>query len=147
MRFTAVHMPRTFGMSSSSPREGVMQAGPKPRGLYALAGAQALSSILLAAGSASGFESSLGDSQTESLGMVVALMGLVLAAGILLTASWARLVTLVWISVLMALQLALYTRDDSNYLVMALSLVQVVYLNQPDIKRALAARPPAGHDP
>ena len=124
-----------------------MQAGPKPRGLYALAGAQALSSILLAAGSASGFESSLGDSQTESLGMVVALMGLVLAAGILLTASWARLVTLVWISVLMALQLALYTRDDSNYLVMALSLVQVVYLNQPDVKRALAARPPAGHDP
>ncbi len=147
MRFTAVHMPRTFGTSSSSLREGVMQAGARPRGLYVLAGAQALSSILLAVGSASGFESSLGDSETESLGMVVACTGLILGAGVLLGMSWARLATLVWICVLMALQLALYPRDDSSYLVMALSLVQVVYLNQPDVKRALASRVSAGQAP
>jgi flagellar biosynthesis protein FliP len=147
VRFTAVHMPRTLGMSSSSLREGVMQAGAKPRGLYVLAGAQVLSSILLVVASASGFESSLGDSQTESLGMVVALTGLILAAGVLLSTSWARLGTLVWICVLMALQLALYARDDSpSYVVMALSLVQVIYLNQPDVKRSLASRSSAGLD-
>jgi hypothetical protein len=79
--------------------------------------------------------------------MVVACTGLILAAGVLLRTSWARLATLVWICVLMALQLALYARDDSSYLVMALSLVQVVYLNQPDVKRALASRVSAGQAP
>lgn len=146
MRLTAVHVPRTFRVSWPS-RESVMQAGVKPRGLYLLAGAQALSSILLAIASASGFESSLGDSQLESLGMVVAITGLVLAAGLLLAAPWARLATLVWICSLMALQLALYARDDSpHYVVMALALVQVIYLNQPDVKRALAHRPSPGDD-
>ena len=142
MRFTAVHVPRTFRMSLSLPRENLMQAAAKPRGLYILAGAQALSSVLLAIASASGFESSLGDSQTESLGMAVAVTGLILAAALLLTASWAHLATLVWRCALMALQLVLYAGDESpHYIVMALCLVQVIYLNQPDVKRALA--PPA----
>ena len=148
MRFTAVHVPRTFRISLSSPRESLMQAGAKPRSLYILAGAQALSSVLLAIASASGFESSLGDSQIESLGMVVAITGLILAAALLLTAPWARLVTLAWICALMALQLALYARDDSpNYLVMALCLVQVTYLNQAEVKRALSPSPSGEVDP
>jgi hypothetical protein len=142
VRLTAVHVPRTFRTSSSSPaRVGVTPARQAPPGLYVLAGAQILSSGLLVVASASGFESSLGDSQAESLGMLIAIVGFVLAAGLLLTTRWARPATLVWLCALLVLQLVLYARDDSpNFLVMALCLVQVVYLNQPDVKRALAGR-------
>jgi hypothetical protein len=128
-------------MPFAARRENLMEAGARPRGLYILAGAQALNSVLLAVASAAGFESSLGDSETESLGMAVAITGLVLAVGLLLTAPWVRVATLVWVSVLMGLQLALYVYDDSpSYVVMALALVQVIYLNQRDVKRALTRR-------
>jgi uncharacterized protein YaaW (UPF0174 family) len=115
-------------------------AAPKPASFYFLLGAQAGAALLLAVGSASAFEASLGNSQIESLEMVAAVAGLLIAGGIALTARWAWLGAMIWVCAVMTLQLIRYAGDDSPaYAVMVPCLVQVACLQLTDVKRLLLA--------
>jgi hypothetical protein len=70
-----------------------------------------------------------------TLGAAIALGGLLVAVGLWRLHSWAWTATMIWVGVVMGLALLAYLQGHASYIVMALSVVQVFYLNQSDVQR------------
>ncbi len=112
-----------------------------PFGVYVVALLQALNAIGHGAGVVSGLEDRLiaSSTRTEGEGIAIAVMtaGLAVAIGLLMLKRWAWVATMLWVGAAMAAELVLYFRgDQANYIVMALSLGQVLYLNLSDVQGA-----------
>ena len=66
-------------------------------------------------------------------------VGLAVAAGLLLLKRAAWVLTMLWVGLVMGAELSLYLRgEDANYVVMLVSIAQVFYLNLADVQGAFA---------
>jgi hypothetical protein len=115
----------------------------RPFGVYVIALLQAFSAISHASGVLAGLEASifgdLDDSSAGAYALVLSIGGLVVAFGLLRLRRWAWVVTMFWVGLIMAEQLAFYFKgEDANYVVMAVSIVQVFYLNLSEVQVAFA---------
>jgi hypothetical protein len=73
--------------------------------------------------------------------MLLSIGGLVVAFGLLRLRRWAWAATMLWVGLIMAEQLTFYFKgEDANYVVMAVSIVQVFYLNFSEVQGAFARR-------
>lgn len=72
------------------------------------------------------------------VGLAIAIWGLLVALGLWRLQRWAWTATMLWVGIVMALALLSYVRGNPSYVVMALSVVQVFYLNQSEIQRVFA---------
>jgi hypothetical protein len=120
----------------------------RPFGVYAIALLQALNAITHGAGVVLGLEDHLVVSAatiaSDAFAALYMVVGIAVAAGLLLLKRWAWVATMLWVGGIMAAELVLYFRnDDPNYAVMALSVAQVFYLNLSDVQGAFARRRPA----
>ena len=75
------------------------------------------------------------DAVLAFVGSAIAVGGIVVAAGLWRLQRWAWTATMVWVGVVMALALISYFKGNPSYTVMALSVLQVFYLNQSDTQR------------
>lgn len=69
------------------------------------------------------------------IAIVVALVGLALAAGLWWMRSWAWFATLFWVGISMAGSLVAYLDREPAYPLMAMNVVMVLYLNQQEVRR------------
>lgn len=72
----------------------------------------------------------------NSLAVCVAVTGLIVGFGLLLTVRWAWPLALFVLSVQLAVGLWAYTHDHAVYETMALSVASILYLNSRDVRRA-----------
>ena len=72
----------------------------------------------------------------SSAAVVVAMLGLLVAAGLLLMVRWAWPMTLFVLSVQLGVGLWAYYHGHPNYLTMALSVMAIFYLNSRDVRGA-----------
>jgi hypothetical protein len=87
--------------------------------------------------------SGLTETTTDGLAAVLMVVGLVIAAGLLLLRRWAWVGTMLWVGATLAGELLLFfTGGDANFVVVALSVAQVFYLNLSDVQGAFARREP-----
>jgi hypothetical protein len=117
----------------------------RPFGLYVIAGLQALNALSHGFGVLTGLEDAIVEGipgiDSQLIGAVVAVVGLVVAAGLLLLARWAWVAAMLWVGLIMVVEIVLYWRgEDANYVVMAISVLQVFYLNQSDVQAAFTKR-------
>jgi hypothetical protein len=121
----------------------------RPFGVYIIALLQAFNAIAYAAGVFTDFQApvtTLGPADAPDI--VAALMlgaGLLVALGLLLLKRWAWVATMLWVGAAMAAELYLYLRgEDTNYVVMLVSVAQVFYLNLSDVQACFGGRPETG---
>ena len=125
--------------------ESAEDVAERPFGVYVIALLQVLSAVSHASGVLAGLEASifgdLDDSSAGAYALVLSIGGLVVAFGLLRLRRWAWVVTMLWVGLIMAEQLAFYFKgEDANYVVMAVSIVQVFYLNLSEVQGAFARR-------
>jgi hypothetical protein len=113
----------------------------RPFGIYVIALLQVLNAAAHFAGVLSDFEDPVVTATGEVTGDVVTTvllgLGLAVAAGLLMLQRWAWVATMLWVGFVMAAELIVYWRgDDANYVVMAISVAQVFYLNLSDVQAA-----------
>ena len=141
MRLTAVHVPRYLRHRTPSRAANAGERAVFPirhSALYGLSAVQALAGAVLVLSSLSGFQASLGDSQIDSLEALAGVAGLLIAAGIVLRTRWAWAAAMLWVCFVLSLELILYaTGDSSVYVLMLLSVAQVILLNLNEVKRGL----------
>lgn len=115
----------------------------RPTGVTLIAATQAVNA-LATAGEALARQRAwvTGDSAPEQVALVVAIgaWGLLVAIGLWRLQRWAWTATMIWVGVVMALGLISYFRGNPSYSVMAVSVLQVFYLNQSDVQRAFLRR-------
>jgi hydrogenase/urease accessory protein HupE len=70
----------------------------------------------------------------NSLSVIVAVIGLIVAVGLLLVVRWAWPLALFVLSVQLSVGLWAYYQDHPNFVTMALSVVAIFYLNSRDVR-------------
>lgn len=115
-----------------------MQEHNRPFGVTAIAFIQVVSSVAAITGWwASGpFDTGLGDPAVylNSLSVGVAVIGLIVAVGLLLMVRWAWPLALFLLSIQLGVGLWAYYHEQSNYVTMALSAIAIFYLNSRDVR-------------
>jgi hypothetical protein len=123
-----------------SSRQPGTAAAARPFGVTAIAFIQVVTSASALAGWwASGpFDAGYGDRAVylNSAAVAVALLGLIVAAGLLLMVRWAWPLILFVLSIQLAVGLWAYYHDHPNFVTMALSVVAIFYLNSRDVRGA-----------
>jgi hypothetical protein len=127
--------------ASAEAEKRVESSQSRPFGVYVIAAVQAVNAIAHASGVLTGLEDpivkKLANAEADTSALIVALAGLIAAIGLVCLQRWAWVATMLWVGCVMAAELVLYYRGDSpNYAVMAISVVQVLYLNQSDVQKA-----------
>jgi len=133
-------------MANRSRARGAEDVAERPFGVYVIALLQVVSAITHASGVLAGLEASilgnLDDLSTTAYALLLSVSGLIVAFGLLRLRRWAWVVTMLWVGLIMAEQLVLYFEgEDTNYVLMAVSIVQVFYLNLSDVQSAFARQP------
>ena len=118
----------------------------RPFGVYVIVLLQTFNAISHGSGVIGGVEdpliSTITDAASDTVATVIMVIGLVVAAGLLLLKRWAWVATMLWVGAIMAAELVLFFRgDDPNYVTMAISIAQVFYLNLSDVQVAFGRRP------
>jgi hypothetical protein len=135
-------------MATRHPTEATEGVAERRFGIYAIALLQAVSAGSHATGILAGLDASvfggLDSFSTGAYALLIAAAGLVVAYGLLRLRRWAWVATMLWVGLAMAEQLLFYLRnEDTNYVVMAVSIIQVFYLNLSDVQAAFARTPAA----
>ncbi len=83
-----------------------------------------------------------GDREPEQIAVLLAIAawGLLVAIGLWRLQRWAWTATMIWVGLVMALALLSYFHGHPSYSVMAVSVLQVFYLNQSEVQRAFLRR-------
>lgn len=106
----------------------------RPFGVTAIAGLQALNAaavvleVSVARNDRFGWEGS--DISLLGTGNILGLIGLVNAAGLWRLKRWAWVTTMLWVGFVLLVSLLAYFDGKPSYPVMALGVLQVLYLNQ-----------------
>ena len=110
----------------------------RPFGVTAIAVIQAISSVTAIFGwwSSGPLDAGLRDPAIylRSMSVVIAIIGLVVAFGLLLMVRWSWPMSLFVLSVQLAVGLWAYYEGHANYWIMALSVVAILYLNSRDVR-------------
>jgi hypothetical protein len=69
---------------------------------------------------------------------LVGILGLTIAAGLWMLMRWAWVATMLWAGISMATALASYAAGEPEYILMALGMVTVFYLNQGEVQEAFS---------
>ena len=115
----------------------------RPFGVTVTALVQGLNAIAIGADLAAdgpvavSLESSAAPLALLRIGLVILGIGMVI--GLLRMDRWAWVLTMLWVGFVMTLALLAYLDGEPVYVVMALCVVQVLYLNQSEVQRAFRA--------
>jgi hypothetical protein len=117
----------------------------RPFGVYVVALLQAINAIAYAAGVLTGFEppiTTAGPTDApDAVAVFMLVAGLGVSLGLVMLKRWAWIATMLWVGAVMAAELILYIRgDQANYVVMAVSVVKVLYLNLSDVQACFGGR-------
>ena len=115
----------------------------RPLGVTLLAILQALTALASAL-SQNPVDSSVTEYAPPS---VFAVIGLVLAVGLLRLQRWAWVASMVWQGTGLAIALFLYFHDEPDYWWLATGAITVLYLNQGDVQRVFAPRRRSARQP
>ncbi|HEX6031318.1 MAG TPA: hypothetical protein VFY90_07790 [Tepidiformaceae bacterium] len=109
----------------------------RPIGVTLVAAVQAINAVATGLEVLAGKRAVPADDTTilAIVGAAIALGGLVVAFALWRLHPWAWTATMIWVGVVMGLALLAYVQGRPSYLVMALSVMQVFYLNQSDVQR------------
>lgn len=121
----------------------------RPIGVALIAAVQAITAII------AGVEMAIGDRGLpgESVivfsvaGAVTAASGLTVAIGLWRLQRWAWTATMLWVGAAMTSALIAYFRGEPSYLLMAMTVVQVFYLNQSDVQQVFRRRKSRNREP
>ncbi|HEY7269329.1 MAG TPA: hypothetical protein VH951_05850 [Dehalococcoidia bacterium] len=117
----------------------------RPFGVYVVALLQGWNALAHGFGVVIGAEDrvigGMGRFEGDAVALAVMLAGLGVAVGLVLLKRWAWVATMIWAGALMAVEMSVYfSGRDANYLVMALSVAQVFYLNLSEVQAAFGRR-------
>ena len=143
---SAYVMESTNTLATPNPND-VPPRGKRPFGVYVIAVLQALNAFSTGARFLGVIDAPqlgvLNTTASDGLAALLMVVGLVVAAGLVMLKRWAWVATMLWVGVTLASELSLFfSGEDTNYLTLAISVAQVFYLNLSDVQRACARREP-----
>jgi hypothetical protein len=108
----------------------------RPLGVKIVALLQTLNAVTHSLSALAGIEApGFGARVDFTLVVLITGAGLLVALGLLTLKRWAWIAAQLWLGVVMAVQTFIYLRDgEANYVIMLLSVAQVLYLNLPEVQ-------------